>query len=181
MEMNPYASPSSPMAVQVPQFGVEGRALVVPTNTVLPPVCIRTNQPVSEADMVRKDFYWCPPWVALLMLVSGCVLILVYFVARKRFTITYGLSPELRKSYRKWLMAKLLAVIGLFFAIPLSAGSEIGVFIVLVLFLVAVVSLFIGNIPLSVANHRRGLFWVKGCSAEYLARLETEAVSATVV
>ncbi len=185
MDTNPYQSPQTgyygPADGQDSQIRVEGRALVVPTDTVLPPVCVRTNQPVSQADMVRKEFYWCPPWVAFLILLSGCLLVLVYFLVRKRFSITYGLSPDLQKSYRKWAIVKWLIVIALFLALPVTASMDVVVMVVLVLFLVAIVSLFIGNAPLSVVNHRRGLFWVKGCSKEFLARIEVEAGQSEIV
>lgn len=177
MDTNPYQSPATPFAPvdgQAPSIRVDGRSLVVPTATILPPVCIKTNQPVSEADMVRRTFYWCSPWVALLILLSGCLVILAYFLVRKRFTITYGLAPDLRQRYRKWLIIKSLAATGFFVALLMAAGvdSPLAALVFLVLFVAAIVSLFIGNAPLSVVNHRRGMFWVKGCSNEYLAQLE---------
>jgi hypothetical protein len=44
-----------------------------------------------------------------------------------------------------------------------------------ILFFIALVAVFIGNTPLSVTGYRGGLFWVKGCSDDFLARIETEA------
>jgi hypothetical protein len=46
----------------------------------------------------------------------------------------------------------------------------------LVLFLVAVVALFVGNSPLSVVKYREGMFWIRGCSGEFLASVNQGAV-----
>jgi hypothetical protein len=43
---------------------------------------VKTNQPVSEDDLVCRDLRWCSPWILLLILLSGLLLILVYFLAR---------------------------------------------------------------------------------------------------
>ncbi len=54
MDTNPYQSPQTSYAVdadgQYLQMRVEGKSLVVPTDTVLPPVCIRTNH--------RRGMFW---------------------------------------------------------------------------------------------------------------------------
>jgi hypothetical protein len=176
MDTNPYQSPATDaFAMPAERFGdlprVDGKYLVVASGMVLPPVCVKTNQPVTEGDLVRKQFYWCSPWFALLVLLSGLLLILVYFIARRKCVITFGLDPRLRKSYRRWMLLKTTAAILLFFAIPLSTAIDVTIapVVVVVLFLVAVVSLFIGNSPLSVVKYRKGMFWIKGFSNEYLA------------
>jgi hypothetical protein len=69
------------------------------------------------------------------------------------------------------MLVKIAAVIALLLAIPLSVAldSGIAIAIAVVLFLVSVVSLFIGNSPLTVTKHREGMFWIRGFSPEYLA------------
>ncbi|QDU93626.1 hypothetical protein [Lignipirellula cremea] len=177
MDRNPYQSPETEQSVAVPvkPIRVEGNSLVVRSGTVLPPFCVKTNKPVEPPDMQQLRLVWCPPIFALLMLLSGLCLVLVYFFVRKRCTIAFGLDPDIRKRYRNWGIFKIIAVIVLFLAIPVSAAfdTEAVSFAAIILFLLAVVSLFFGNAPLAVNNHKKGEFWISGCSKEYLARLQS--------
>ncbi|HLA85693.1 MAG TPA: hypothetical protein VJL29_12955 [Thermoguttaceae bacterium] len=182
MDVNPYQSPEIGSLTGIDQgFGVardvDGKCLVLTSGTVLPPICVKSNQPVHQYDMVERHFYWCSPLVGLLILLSGPLLILVYFLARKKCSLTFGLHPELKRKYRKRMLLKVVAVIGLFFAIPFASSFESPavVIIALVLFLVAVVSLFIGNSPLSVVKHHRGRFWIRGFSEAFLAKFDQPA------
>ena len=179
MGTNPYQSPrASCDAPPAERFGsrpsVDGECLVVTSGTVLPPVCVKTNRPLSDDDLVRKEFHWCSAWVGLLILLSGLLLILVYFVARRRCSLTFGLDPRVRRECRKRVLLKVVAAIVLFLAMPFSAALDVTIvpIVVIALFLVAVVSLFIGNSPLSVVKYRKGLFWIKGFSSEFLARFK---------
>lgn len=160
---------------------VENGLLVVPSGCILPAICIKTNTPVTEQDMIRRELTWCSPWVGLLFLVSGPLLILIYFVARKRCSITYGLSPEIRKriSTRSW--AKFLAMCSFLIATVVIATIDSNHWIIaaalpatFLLFLFFVVALFVGNSPLRVVKHRNGMFWIKGLQSDCLARLPLE-------
>ena len=182
MSTNPFQSPTADcdvvlaeLAGGVPAFGlVDGKYLVVPSRTVLPPVCVRTNQPVPEDDMLSKTFDWCSPWVALLILLNVLVLIVVYFIVRKKCTLKFGLHSSIRKRYRKRVLIKSVVAIVLFIAIPFSAAGDVAALpiMLLVLFIAAIVSFFIGRSPLGVAKYRDGMFWIKGCSPEFLANIE---------
>ena len=178
METNPYQSPQTSLAAwpDVRLAGlpaVDGEYLVVASGTVLPPVCVKTNQPVSEDDLVRRRFYWCTPWIAILIAASGLLLILAYFLVRRKCSLTFGLHPRVRRKYRRRILLKAVAAIALFLAIPLAAGVDSAALImtVSVLFLVAVVALFVGNSPLSVVKYREGMFWIRGFSGEFLANV----------
>jgi hypothetical protein len=182
VDTNPFQTPETGFVATLapPLAGlprVDGNCLVVASGTVLPPFCVKTNRPVSEGDLVRKQFDWCPPWVAILIIVNLLILIVVYFLVRKRCLLTFGLDPRVRKGYRRRMLLKIAAAILLFLAIPVVSaleanGSPIATIIVLVLFLVAVVSIFIGNSPLSVAKHQKGMFWIKGFSKDFLQRFD---------
>jgi hypothetical protein len=180
MDENPYQSPSvvaEPLATPTPSSSiapptprVQGSVLIVRDGDELPRLCVKTNRPVSVLDVRTKEFTWCSPLVGLLMLVSGPLLILVYFLARKRFYITFGLSEDLKRRYRNIFVAKVVVTITLFFAMPLSASAgNLASIIVLILFIAAVVSLFLGNSPLAVTNCHNGEFWITGCSKDFLA------------
>lgn len=181
MDFNPYQSPTTECAPALGDgsFRVEGKLLVVRSGAVLPPICVKTNQPVSPHDVVSRRLTWCSPLVALLILLSGLLLILVYFLVRRHCTLTFGLLPAVRRKYRNRRLVKSIAAIALFFALPVTAAmdSTAVTIVVLVLFLVSIVSLFIGNSPLSVTNYRKGEFWIAGCSKDFLAGIQSRAVS----
>ena len=103
---------------------VEGKLLVLRSGTELPQRCVKTNQKITESDMRRKVFEWCSPWVALSFLISGCLLILLYFVLRKRCELTFGVHPTVRAKYRNRLIFKLLATLALFLALPIAASTD---------------------------------------------------------
>jgi hypothetical protein len=146
-----------------------------PSGATLPRICLKTNQPVSDEDMIQTELTWCSPWVGLLILVSGLLLIFVYFFVRKKCAITYGLHPSLRLKYRRRSRVKIIAAIIFVLALPLIIAFDSTsslIFIVLVLFIASVVAIFLGNSPLTVVHHRRGMFWVKGFSKAYFQSLE---------
>jgi len=176
-DTNPFQSPTA--SLETPTRGrgdfpqVDGDCLVVTSGTVLSPVCIITNRPVTEYDLSRKQFTWCTPWVGLLILVNPLVLLLVYLVLRRKCWLTYGLDQRVRRKYRRRILLKVLAVFALLFAVIVAAGWDAveAMAIALILFLVALVSLCFGNSPLRVVKYRKGVFWMKGASEEYLASL----------
>lgn len=158
---------------------VEGNRFVTPSGCRMPQVCVVTNTPVSERDMVFTHLYWSPPWVALTLLLGGLPLIICYFATRKCCAITFGLSPEVRKKKRIVIAIKILVslallggVILLSMAGPHNKAAETGMLVCLLLFFISVVVVFVGNSTLRIANHRDGLFWIKGFSREYLEQLE---------
>ena len=173
---------------------VEGKCLVVTTDSVLPPVCIQSNRPLGEGDMARESLYWYPPWVAILAL-SGPLVIPALFLLRKRCTITYGLVPELRRRYRILRIVRIASIIiavfvllflcAVWIGLPVlypSVMLDIGLGRIAVANSIAILVVgglgFIANVigrpPLRVTNYHRGAFWVTGCSNEYLARIERE-------
>jgi hypothetical protein len=117
--------------------------------------------------------------VGLLILLSGLFLILVYFVVRKKCTLTFGVLPTLKQKYRNRRIFKIVTAIALFFALPFSAAldSTPVILVVLVLFIISIVSLFFGNSPLAITKHVKGEFWITGCSKEFLATLQSQTTS----
>jgi hypothetical protein len=154
---------------------VDGDTLVIPSGCVMPPRCIKTNQPVSESDMVQGKVYWLSPWFLLLFIISGLLLVFAYFFARRKCKITYGLDPAIRKKLKTRTRIKAAAAILFLVALIVTSGSASLPAAVpttcFILFLVAVIALFLGNSPLYVTRYREGVFWVRGCSPDYLASL----------
>ena len=152
---------------------VDGKAIVVTSGAVLPQRCVKTNVPVSEADMVRKDFYWCNPLWLLLFFVSGLLVIIIYFAVRKKCTLTYGLHPSVRRKYQVRVLIKVALSVALFLAFLFSTTTNSGGLIValLIAFFVSLIVAALGNSPIAVKNHVDGRFWMKGCSKEFLREL----------
>jgi hypothetical protein len=150
---------------------VDGKLLVVPHLTRLPPICVRTAQPVTDDDMVRQIFYWAPTAAAVLIL-CGLPGWIAYAYMRKRCTITYAMHRSVRNRYRIRFVDKLLVMFALLVSIPFIGtyvDSPLAVVAVVIAFFVSLVVLVLGNRPISVKNHMNGKFWFKGCSPEYLA------------
>ena len=135
---------------------------------------------MPEGELVRKQFYWFPPWV-MPFLFGGPLIILVCFLACRKCSLTFRLDSRLRKKYRRRVLLKTVAMLTPLFAIPLLASLSVRTNVILasivvvvemilmVLFLVALLSLPMGNSPLSIVKYRKGMFWIKGFSDEFLA------------
>lgn len=141
---------------------------------MLPAYCVKTNAPLAPEDMREHRLSWCSPVFGLLILLSGFLLVLVYFIVRKRCILVFGVAPAVRKRNRTWMVVKIVSAVLLFFALPPASMSENPTVVlgVLIMFLVTVVSIFIGNALLGVAKYRNGELWVTGCSKEFLAHCE---------
>ena len=169
----PTVAPSA--ALSAATVRVEGKRLVVTSGAVLPPFCVKTNTAVQQQDIRQRHLSWCPPILGLLFLLSGLLLILIYFIVRKRCLITFGVSPAMRKKTRNRRIVRIIATIVLFIALPYTAtiDNPAVTIAVVALLLVAVVSVFIGNSPLAITKHRKGEFWISGCSKEFLAHVQS--------
>lgn len=183
MTENPYQSPTIVDSRGVlgdvrPTPRVDGKWLIIRSDDELPRFCVKTNEAVSVLDMRTKEFTWCSPLVALLILVSGPLLIIVYYLLRKRCYLTFGLSERLQRRYRRIFIAKVVAACGLFMAVPMigATGDQLSI-VVLLLFLAAVASLFFGNSPLALSKHRDKEFWVAGCCKDFLDRIRLQSTA----
>jgi len=176
MSTNPYEPPLVDVAVvATPQIRTDGMYLIVDSGAELPRRCVKTNQPISEQDMKRRDMYWHPSWVIIVIIMSIPIGLLVLFLVRKRCRIVYGLHPDVRRRYLIFILVKLLISVALFVALVLAAvvwNAEVAMAILLVVSLVSLLAIFIGNAPLRVTNWRQGAFWIKGCSREFLLSIE---------
>ncbi|MBN2290958.1 MAG: hypothetical protein JXM70_00950 [Pirellulales bacterium] len=182
MDNNPFRAPplSSPPIVPrtssspVPSSFVDGDSLIVASGTVLPEICIKTNQPVSSADMKKLTTIWYPSWIIGFFFLAGPFgLLIAYLATQKKCVLTFGLQPRIRKRYRNRLLVKSLIVFVLFWMMLLSTTLDVtGLPIVLlVLLVIAVLVAFVGNSPISIKEYRDGAFWIKGCSQEFLMGL----------
>lgn len=182
MSDNPFAAPLADVPSlagnfsSVPTLRVEGNLLVVTSEVVLPPFCVKSGQPLQPNDIKRQEFYWCHPAVALLILVNIIAVMIAYYILRKKCVLTYGITPEVRWNYRKWLIIKIGLVIGSVISIPLVIITESTPLIVIavIFFIASVIFALVNNAVLTVSRHKNGQFWIKGCSPEFLRHVSGE-------
>ena len=158
---------------------VDGNLLVLPSGCTLPPLCIKTNQPVTERDMIFANLCWRPNSIAAWWFLGPLPLIIAYMVGSQQCAITYGIAPSVYRRRVLLVLGKILLSIALlaatiFLAVSESTNRHIGpaITVLFVLFLISVVAIFFGNAPIRVVRHENQLFWIKGISQEYLNSLE---------
>jgi hypothetical protein len=158
---------------------VEQGRLVLPSGCELPQRCVVTNQPVSVADMIFTRLGYSPPWICLLLFISGPLFVVIFMATRKRCVIKYGLNRAIRKRYREWFLMKFLVSCALLASFIACFTLELEypvlsrlLIVAFLLFLVSLIWLFTGNSVLTVGTVHQGMFWIQGFSPEYLARLE---------
>ncbi|MCO6047380.1 hypothetical protein NG895_26050 [Aeoliella sp. ICT_H6.2] len=150
---------------------VEGDCLVVRSGTILPLRCVKTNAPASPKNQIRKEMYWAPSWIALLILANVVILLIVYLAVRKKCVLVYSEDPQLRSArHRRVLAVSLVAVaitLGLILSIAYEAFALTG-FAVLGLLGALIALLIVGRGPIRPVKHKEGYFWIRGFSREYL-------------
>lgn len=172
---------NTPQQLASADFGirVEGEALVIPSGCTLPLLCVKTNQPVRESDMILANLTWSPQSNGIWIVIGLPALLFAYFVNRDICAITYGLNRGARIKNVSLIILKLLAIpgffaLGMMFAINTSRFWLVSasMWVSFLLSLASLIALFVGNSPLRVVDHRDGMFWVKGFCKEYLDGLE---------
>jgi hypothetical protein len=178
MDDNPFRAPLEMQPLSTPfaagQFERDNLQLIVRSGAVLPPLCVKTGEPVSAEGMVTKTISWSPIWVVVIFLASPLIGLIVYFIVRKRCEITYGLSATMKSKYLTRRLIALIVALGAFAGI-FVAGNMDYLMVAILSGVVAVMALavaVVGTAPLSAANHVNGRFWVKGCSREFLSRID---------
>ena len=143
-----------------PSFG-SGKRMIIALNNPLPSRCVCCNAPASGVK--RRTFYWYPPWVYALILLSPLILILVSLVVRRTVRIDIPLCDEHQAKRRKrlgigwaWGLASLL---GMVLAVVLMNNNQGGVggFLILTSFISVVGALIVGQRTASILSvHRIG-------------------------
>ncbi len=169
MNENPFQAPRVEQTLP-PQPGLDGFALVIPSRTVLPRLCIVTCQPVTDDDMIRRNFYWCSPMWLLAIPFFGVLLVIVYFLVRRKCTVTYGIHPSVRRKFRRRFLLKAAVALMLLMAGIATLWIDPGDLAVVAwtLFGISIVALLLGNKRLEITKYQDNLFWVKGFAPEFL-------------
>jgi hypothetical protein len=158
---------------------VEGNNIVVADKTALPLRCVKTNQPIGEAEYTIWDLPFIPSWLTTFMIFWPFLLIAAPFGARSRCRLRAGLCSSERKRYvtRKFIAAALIL---LSFIVPIvglvlesRVVGTLGVVTFMPLFWGSFAYIILFSDPLKVTKHKDGQFWIRGCSAEFLKSLNT--------
>jgi hypothetical protein len=183
--INPYASPTADTPYQAKVLGTpptmwrDGDVLVLRNGAVLPPRCVKSNEPVDST--WRRKLSWHPQWVFFLILVHLLVYIVVAMIMTKRATFDFPISPPWRARRRNALLVgwgiALLAVATFVVGIMLIDNRQtetVGVIVMISSFALPFVGLIYGIYRgrlLWPQKIDENFSWIKGASPEYLASL----------
>lgn len=151
-------------------FRIDKGCVVVRNGDVLPAFCVKTNQQVSGKDYGPRQIKWTKE-------VRGpkFMKIISYFTSRQYCSLTYGISSGFKtKALVIFLIKIALLLIGIFglFAGAAMLWNQFVILGFLAIGLVAAILLPFGNQPLAIVHEENGEFWLKGCSKEYLNRIQ---------
>lgn len=166
------ASPESRHAVDPPH-------LVVTSYTALPQRCFVTNEPISELEYQIWDLPRIPRWLFTLAFVSPFLLITAPFV-RDRCKLKAGLSRKVRRKRLLVNSALVFAILTPIWAVVAALVTRQPIFVLLAVAGVVFAQfglpvLILLRPPLRVDRHEGDLFWIRGCSAEFLASVAAKS------
>jgi hypothetical protein len=170
-----------PLAPGISNARADGKYIVVPaTGARLPQRCVKTNNAVGDEDVEAKTLYWCSPYIYFALLANILILIILYFVFRKKISVEIPLSREGARIVRNHAIKAWALVIGGFvlFGYGMSQvfdqnGGLGGILAVLgiVVLLLGVVGGARRAVGLRVAKLRDGHAWLAGACPAFVASL----------
>jgi hypothetical protein len=103
-EFNPYAPSKASMAARATASAVdsearvwrEGKTVVALQDASLPRRCVKCNEPADQPTKVRS-LYWVHPALYLLLFGGALILLIVYFIVRKKADVDPGLCEKHKK------------------------------------------------------------------------------------
>jgi peptidoglycan/LPS O-acetylase OafA/YrhL len=133
---NPYAPSKATMAGRTTKTAMDtevrvwcdgGKTVVMLHGASLPHRCIKCNEPAQEPTKSRT-LYWIHPALFLLLFVGGwLILLIVYYVVRKRAEVNPGLCERHKKRRTMALgIGWTLSIFGLFMIFAAIGGDTPG-------------------------------------------------------
>jgi len=165
------------MSSDPPESHVDGVYLVTPTRIALPQRCIVTNHPVPDSLYTTWDLPFVQNWL-IFFIFGPFTLFFVPLLVKRRCKLRAALSSSIRRKY----MLKKIGLLFIGFAplalIPLAIyyRSDELVFLAVPGAMVSYVAAFSYVFllkPLKAVKFKDDLFWVKGCSSEFLLSLKS--------
>jgi hypothetical protein len=175
-EANPYAAPRSWGQDNVSSNCTrEGKYVVIPVGSDLPPRCVKCNAP-AVTPVKKRTVYWHHPGWYLLILINILVYAVVALIARKKAKVSPGLCQQhaaiRKRNITLWLVAALVVVV----AVPyLSAhGLEQAIPILMLLALIALIMAALSSQLVTASKITNTTIKLKGCKEPFLESLDHE-------
>lgn len=151
----------------------DGKSVIVPVGSDLPPRCIACNAPVTSP-IKSKKVYWHSPWIYVLVPINMLLYLIVGLIARKSFEVSAGLC-ETHANIRKWRMLTLaLTGTGAFIAAIVLLNHEQGE-MAIILFLLALLIFVIAALSsrkVYAKKITKEYAKLAGCKEPFLASLD---------
>ncbi|HEY6727411.1 MAG TPA: hypothetical protein VI197_25425 [Polyangiaceae bacterium] len=125
----------------------EGNAVVVPAQlAVLPPRCVRCNQPASKR--LLRRLYWHHPALYLLLLVGLCFYLIPALIVRKKAVIEVGLCD---RHHQRRLQGILIGWLGFAGSLALTIATMedypvVGVFFMFSMIVLPIVGIVMAQV-----------------------------------
>ena len=121
---NPFEAPIAEAVVSAHQGAPagtmrrEGNQLVVGHNAVLPPFCVKSNQPAEVS--IKRKFFWHHPAVYFAILAHPIIYVILALVLRKQMLVMVPLSAAeaAKRKSRLWIVRSMMVL-----CIPVIIGS----------------------------------------------------------
>jgi len=169
-----------PRHIQMMNEGIAGttttiarkkKLLVMGKDARLPDKCIKCNAPANGLRL-KRDLYWHPSAIYLLIILSILIYAIVAIIVRKRAKIEIGLCPTHARK-RKICIAlawfSWLGMLGLFIAAA-GLGSGALAAVGCLMFIAAIVVSCMTS-PVAARKIDKNYVWISGVCGEYLADL----------
>ena len=155
---------------------VDGKCLVIRSGVKLPPYCIKSNKKITKPEYTQRRLKWTKE-------VRGRKLIMIisYFMSRQYCELTHGLAASQKNKLTLFFIGKLVfMLVGL---VGMFTGAVLGWNAGVILAFCGLCIIFMGLLPfgnklLAIIREENGKFWLKGCSKEFLNRIQNQARSA---
>jgi len=146
------------------------KLLVTKLNPVLPERCVKCNA-ATDTPQKKRNLYWHPPLIYLVLFFNMIVYVIVAMIVRKRTVAMVSLCPEHRVNRRNTILAAWLMVVAGFGAMVVALEYNAN------WVAVACAVVFLGGIIFGFAKGRlvyatkidKEHVWLGGCGKDFLA------------
>lgn len=166
---------------QIPR--VEGELLVVPDKTALPERCIRTNVSLDARKCQVERIPHYSHGFKLFLFVAPNLLVLAPLLARRHCFLKAGIAARVRRRLllRKLIFGAMIAISlplpFVLLALPEPRYAGLGWLCFPIGFYGGFLGLAFYSRPLKIVKYKHGMYWLSGCSPEFLASLQASEAS----
>jgi len=178
MSTDPYATPATttPSSYRDDQIYRRGKLLIVNKDSILPHICIKTNEDLSEKDWrKKKKIYFTHPVLIVAIVFYVLPYIILALIFRKSGTLEYSLSKRAYKKIilKRWMFGLSIPTVlfGMYFNLLNTADPgpfEIGTFFSIPI-VFPIIALILSR-TITVTSYKNERFHIKGCHPDFLSR-----------